>query len=135
MAIPLLINVFWEWIRNQILGVKLGAKGQSQYMRLPDVRWNRFHIWFNQNPHNSIPAQFHEYSEQLEIGPGCDEYSDIQIFSDTNIHLYHIRIIFLIFGYPFICFLIRIYSDIRSYYFLIQICSRKNLICAPKSPK
>ena len=39
--------------------------------------------------------------------PGCEEYSYIRIFFDTNIRSYHIRIIFLI----------RIYSDIRSYCF------------------
>ena len=63
-------------------------------------------------------------------------YSYIRIFSDTNIRSYHIRIIFLI----------RIYSDIRSYcffdtnisgysfvpFFYTNI-SGKNLASAPKS--
>ena len=46
----------------------------------------------------------------------------IQIFSDTNICLYH--------------FLIQIYSDIRLYHFFdTNIFKRKNLTCALKSPK
>ena len=77
-------------------------------------------------------------------------YLYIQIFSDMNIHLYLIRIIFLIRIYSDILlyhFFIRIYSDIRSYHFFIQIYSdirsyrfliriySREKICALKSPK
>ena len=56
------------------------------------------------------------------FGSGCDKYSDIQIFSYTNIRSYHIRIIFVsffysnIFGYSFVLFFF--YMNIFGYSFV-----------------
>ena len=49
----------------------------------------------------------HFHFHTITFTPGCDEYSDIRIFPDTNIRPYHICFIFLI----------QIYLDIRSYCF------------------
>ena len=72
-------------------------------------------------------------------------FQNIQIFSDTNIHLYTniFKYLFVFFSliqiYSYICsydFLVQIYSDIRSYRFLIQIyIQEKNFNLGSKSPK
>ena len=64
--------------------------------------------------------QMHLISDKQTYGTGCDKYSDIRIFSYTNICLYHMCMIFLIQSNLDIGshdFLINTYLDIRSYCF------------------
>ena len=62
---------------------------------------------------------------------GCDEYSDIQKISHTNIRSYYICKInwykFILIFVRIVFFLIQIYSDIRMYRFLIQIYLREKI--------
>ena len=120
---PTLLTPVSQRTQVRFLLVKLETK-IIQDFRLPRYSWKNWSLFGNQVLLQSINKLKIKRSLKSLDGisePGCDEYSDIQIFSDTNIHSYD--------------FLIQIYSDIRSYDFFIQIYSRAKCNLRAKKSK
>ena len=108
-------HLIYTWIRWQLL---ISYSFYFELIFVPDK--NKIEIILGITRFTRI-TRFARITRFIRITrSGCDKYLDIRIFSDTNICLYHIRMIFLIQSNLDIGsydFLINTYLDIRSYCF------------------